>query len=225
LGASVPAEVVHALFYNFAPGEVARHIPSVWSTTTPQAAVAARQQGCVNALRRILGDLTDTPAFACAVELLTAAALSAPLEGRPMYAALRALPVPEEPTARLFHAASLLREHRGDGHIAALMAESIGGLEAHVLVALDLGMPAEKFGRIHHLPPAQLSALVDGMQARSPVADDGGFTPAGREAKQRVEALTDNLAIAPYLILDDGEVNELIAALEPPGSRARRRQD
>src|SRR6187200_3211249 len=57
LGASVPAEVVHALFYNFAPGEVARHIPSVWSTTTPEEAIAARQKGCVNALRRILGDL------------------------------------------------------------------------------------------------------------------------------------------------------------------------
>src|SRR3712207_2073324 len=148
LGTSVPAEVVHALFYNFAPGEVARHIPSVWRTTTPQAAIAARQQGCVKALRRILGDLIDTPAFARAVELLTAAALSAPLEGRPMYAALRTLPVPDAAVARLFHAASLLREHRGDGHIAALMAEGIGGLEAHVLVALGLGMPAEKFGRI-----------------------------------------------------------------------------
>ena len=215
LGISVPAEVVHALFYNFAPGEVARHIPSVWRTTTPEAAIAARQQGCVAALRRALGDLAEGPAFGRAGELLTAAALSAPLEGRPMYAALRTLPVPEEPAARLFHAASLLREHRGDGHISALMAEGIGGLEAHVLLALDLGMPAEKFGRIHHLPPAQLSALVDGMKARGLVADNGGFTRAGRETKQRIEALTDDLAAAPYLILDAAEVAELTAALEP----------
>lgn len=215
LGTSVPAEVVHALFYNFAPGEVARHIPRVWRTTTPQAAIAARQHGCVKALRRILGDLVDTRAFTRAVELLTVAAFSAPLEGRPMYAALRTLPVPQEPVARLFRAASLLREHRGDGHISALMAESIGGLEAHVLVALDLGMPAEKFGRIHHLPAAQLSALVDGMNARGLVADDGGFAPAGRETKQRIEALTDDLAVAPYRILDAAEVDELTAALEP----------
>jgi len=215
LGASVPAEVVHALFYNFAPGEVARHIPSVWGTTTPQDAIAARQQGCVKALRRILGNLIDTPEFDRAGELLTAAALSAPLEGRPMYAALRTLAVPEEPVARLFHAASLLREHRGDGHISALMAEGIGGLEAHVLFALDLGMPAEKFGRIHHLPAAQLSALVDGMRARGLVADDGGFTRAGRETRQRIEELTDDLAAAPYVILNAAEVDELIAALEP----------
>jgi hypothetical protein len=215
LGTSVPAEVVHALFYNFAPGEVARHIPKVWSTTTPEAAIAARRQGCVKALRRILGDLTDTPAFVRAAELLTAAGVSAPLEGRPMYAALRTLPVPEEPVARMFHAASLLREHRGDGHIAALMAAGIGGLEAHVLCALDLGMPAEKFGRIHHLPTAQLSALVDAMKARGLVADDGGFTVAGRETKQHIEALTDDLAVAPYAILDVAQLNELTATLEP----------
>jgi hypothetical protein len=215
LGTSVPAEVVHAIFYNFAPGEVARHVPKVWSTTTPEAAIAARQQGCVKALRRILGDLTDTAAFVRAADLLTAAGISAPLEGRPMYAALRTLPVPEEPVARMFHAASLLREHRGDGHIAALMAAGIGGLEAHVLFALDLEMPAEKFGRIHHLPTAQLSALVDGMKARGLVADDGGFTQVGRETKQRIEALTDDLAVAPYAILDAAELDELTATLEP----------
>src|SRR3954453_14941732 len=101
LGSSAAAEVVHALFYNFAPGEVARHIPKVWSTTTPEAAIAARQEGCVNALRRILGDLVNPPDFERAGELLTKAAVSAPLEGRPMYAALRALPIPQEPVARL----------------------------------------------------------------------------------------------------------------------------
>src|SRR5262249_45181995 len=157
------AEVVDALFYNFAPGEVARHIPKVWRTTTPEAAIAARQMGCVKALRRILGDHVDSPAFARAAELLLKAATSAPYEGRPMYAALRAIPIPEDVVARLFHAASLLREHRGDGHIAALMSESVGGLEAHVLFALDMGTPAENFGRIHHLPAAQLAGVIDGM--------------------------------------------------------------
>jgi hypothetical protein len=215
LGSSVPAEVVHALFYNFAPGEVARHIPKVWSTTTPEAAIAARQHGCVDALRRILGDLVDTAGFARAVELLTKAATSGRLEGRPMYAALRALPVPEEPVARLFHAASLLREHRGDGHIAALMTEGIGGLEAHVLLALDMGIPARSFGRIHHLPSAQLTALIDHMTARGIVQDDRTFTSAGRQTKDRIEALTDALAVAPYEILEPGELEELIAVLEP----------
>ncbi len=225
LGSSVPAGVVHALFYNFAPGEVARHIPKVWSTTTPEAAIAARQEGCVKALRRILGDLVDTPDFARAVELLTRAATSAPLDGRPLYAALRALPLPEEPVARLFHAASLLREHRGDGHVAALMTEGIGGLEAHVLLAVDLGIPARTFGRIHHLPSEMLTDLVDTMIERGLVEDESTFTPAGRQVKDRVEALTDQLAVAPYEILRPGELDELTAALTPLAQRLVAAQD
>src|SRR5436853_6116338 len=97
----VAAEVVDALFYNFAPGEVARHIPKVWRTTTPEAAIAARQQGCANALRHILGDTVESPAFARATELLNKAATSAPVEGRPMYAALRALPAPDDVVMRM----------------------------------------------------------------------------------------------------------------------------
>ncbi|WP_460816099.1 SCO6745 family protein [Nocardioides korecus] len=225
LGSSVPAGVVHALFYNFAPGEVARHIPKVWSTTTPEAAIAARQEGCVKALRRILGDLVDTPEFARAVELLTKAAISASLDGRPMYAALRALPRPEEPIARLFHSASLLREHRGDGHIAALMSEGIDGLEAHVLLALDMGMLATTFGRIHHLPSAQLKHLIDKMKDRGLVEDEETFTPLGRQVKDRLEALTDELAVAPYEILEPGEREELIAALEPLARQLLAAQD
>src|SRR3982751_4285847 len=167
------AEVVDALFYNFAPGEVARHIPKVWRITTPEAAIAAREKGCVEAVRRILGDHVDSHAFARAADLLLTAATSAPFEGRPMYAALRSIAIPDDVVARLFHAASLLREHRGDGHIAALMIEGVGGLEAHVLLALGMDMPAEKFGRIHHLPAAQLAAVIDGMRERGLIGNDG----------------------------------------------------
>jgi hypothetical protein len=210
-----PAEVVDALFYNFAPGEVARHIPQVWRTTTPEAAIAARQAGCVRALRRVLGEHVEAPAFARAALLLTKAATSAPYEGRPMYAALRALPTPDEVVARLFHAATLLREHRGDGHVAALVTEGVGGLEAHVLVALDMGLPAERFGRIHHLPAPQLAAVIDGMRERGLIGADGWLSEPGRAVKQRVEALTDDLAAKPYEILEPAELDELMAALEP----------
>ena len=211
----VPAEVVDALFYNFAPGEVARHIPKVWRTTTPDAAIAARQAGCVKALRRILGDQVESPAFARAADLLLKAATSAPFEGRPMYAALRSIPVPDEVVARLFHAASLLREHRGDGHIAALVVDGVGGLEAHVLLALDLGMPAERFGRIHHLPAPQIAAVVGGLRDRGVIGDDGRLSDLGRAVKQRVEERTDDLAALPYESLEAHELDELMTTLEP----------
>ncbi|MCU1392436.1 MAG: hypothetical protein JWM34_864 [Ilumatobacteraceae bacterium] len=211
----VPAEVVDALFYNFAPGEVARHIPKVWRTTTPELAIAARQAGCVKALRRIFGDRVDSAPFARAAELLMVAATSAPVEGRPMYAALRAAAIPDDVAARLFHAAALLREHRGDGHIAALMIEGVGRLEAHVLLALDMDMPAEKFGRIHHLPSAQLGAVIDGLRDRGVIGADGWLSERGRAVKRRVESLTDDLAAKPYEVLEPGEIDELMDSLAP----------
>lgn len=112
----MPATVVHALFYNFADGEVARHTPRVWDTVTLQAANAARQQGSVAALRRILGDLADAP-------VSPVVPTSSPRRGRArrrrdaLYAAVQTLSLPTEPLARLWHRANLLREHRGDGHV------------------------------------------------------------------------------------------------------------
>jgi hypothetical protein len=142
-----------------------------------------------------------------------------------MYAALRAIPIPDDVVARLFHAASLLREHRGDGHIAALMIEGVGGLEAHVLYALDMDMPAEKFGRIHHLPAAQLAAVIDGLRDRGLIGDDGWLSEPGCAVKQRVEALTDDLAAKPYESLEPGELDELMSTLEPLATRLLAAQD
>ncbi|WP_426565096.1 MarR family winged helix-turn-helix transcriptional regulator [Angustibacter sp. McL0619] len=210
-----PAEVVHAVFYNFADGEVARHIPWVWGKTTPEEAIAVREQGSAAALRQKLGQLADSPGLVRAADLATRAAVSAPTEGRALYAGLRALDVPQEPVARLWHAATLLREHRGDGHNAALVVHGIGGTEAHVLLALSLGMRPEEFGRIHHLPKPQLAAVVDGLRGRGLVDAAGGFTEAGRATKERIEALTDALAAPAYDALSADELDELVAGLEP----------
>lgn len=215
LGRDVPPEVVHALFYNFAPGEVARHIPRVWDRVTPEAADAARRRGSVAALRRILGGLADAPGVERAADLLVKAGTSAPTGGRALYAAVRTRPVPSEPLARLWHGANLLREHRGDGHVAALVTAGIGGTEAHVLHALSDGMPAEQFGRVSHLPRAQLAAVVDGMRTRGLVGADGGLTVAGRQVKERVETLTDELAAPAYRVLEPHELGQLIEDLEP----------
>jgi hypothetical protein len=95
------------------------------------------------------------------------------------------------------------------------MVEGVAGLEAHVLLALDMNMPAKKFGRIHHLPAAQLDAVIDGMRDRGLIGDDGWLSELGRAVKQRVESLTDDLAAKPYESLGPGELDELTAALEP----------
>jgi hypothetical protein len=208
-----PAEVVHAVFYNFADGEVARHIPWVWSKTTPQEAIAVRERGSAAALRQMVGEHADSSGLARTADLATRAAVSAPTEGRVLYAGLRAIDVPKEPVAGLWHAATLLREHRGDSHNAVLVAHGIRGTEAHVLLALSFGMKAEQFSRTHHLPQAQLAAVLERLRDRGLVDSAGSFTAAGRETRQRIEALTDALAAPAYDALTADELDELVAEL------------
>ncbi len=213
----VPAEVVHAAFYSFADGEVARHVPSAWETIAPEASVAARERGSARSLRRILGDdLAQSPGLVRAADLTTKAAQSASTAGRVMYAGMRTLAVPSEPVARLWHGATMLREHRGDGHVAALVGARVGGTEAHALWAAAHGIyPPESFGRIHHLPKAKLDTVMAGLRQRDLIDAGGRLTDAGRVITQRIEAVTDELAAAPYEALSVAERDELVAELEP----------
>ena len=165
-------------------------------------------------LERVLGDVSEVELGELLALVPTACEGLTP-QGRPLYAAHSGLAWPDDPRVALWHAAGLVREHRGDGHIAALMTEGVGGLEAHVLLALDLGMPAEKFGRIHHLPAAQIAAVTEGMRARGLIGDDGWLSDEGHAVKRRVEDLTDDLAAKPYESLSPSELEELTTALEP----------
>ncbi|MEV6286568.1 MarR family transcriptional regulator [Kribbella sp. NPDC051770] len=211
----VPAEVVDALFYNFVPGEVAACVPSCWEVASPEEVLAARERGCVAALRGILGELADSPVVGRCADVLMKAAFSAPVEGRMLYAGLRSIPVPEEPVARLWHAATLLREHRGDGHTASLVTRGIGGQESHVLLALLWDMKPRDFGRLDPLSDEQLEVVIDGLRERGLVNAEGWFTPEGRKLRDEIEELTDELAAPAYECLTAEEVDELVTDLKP----------
>ena len=118
----VSADVVTAAFYNFAPERVAKALPAAWDIASPGDALTARQESAAAALRRC--GVTDDEASTVA-ELVAKAAEVADVGGRVLFAANRALVWPEEPLARLWHATTLVREHRGDGHVAALTAEAL----------------------------------------------------------------------------------------------------
>jgi hypothetical protein len=209
----VPHEVVTAVFYNFAPQRVAKAMADAWSVVGPESALRARLESAVAALRRY--GVANDAATRSASDLAGKAVMSLGVEGRPLFAANRALPWPDEPVSALWHATTLLREHRGDAHVAVLSAEGISGRESNVLqvavgkVNRDYMMVARDYDDASWSEHSR--ALID----RGLLGDDGALTAAGTELKNHIESTTDRLALSALDALDDGEVESLFQALTP----------
>lgn len=208
----VPPEVVTAAFYSFTPERVAKALPAAWDVATPADALQARQSSAVAALRR--AGVTDDEATAAADAAYRAAA-GAEVGGRTLYAANRALPWPEEPLARLWHATTLLREHRGDGHVAVLTAERLSGRDANVLHAAAGRVPEAMIKRGRDYDEEQWAHCQNRLRARGLLDDAGALSPAGQELKQHIEDVTDAAALTALDALDDAEVKSLFRALTP----------
>ncbi|MGD1256102.1 SCO6745 family protein [Mycobacterium seoulense] len=209
----VPREVVTAIFYNFAPERVAKALPAAWQVAGPDAALHARQESAVAALRRY--GLNTDENVRVAAELAGRAARQAPLDGRPLFAANLALPWPEDPLAALWHATTLLREHRGDAHVAVLAAAGVSGRESNVLHAAAGGVPREYIARTRDYDEAAWRHHEQRLAERGLLHDDGSLTTAGRELKDHIERSTDALSLSALDALGDQEVETLFRALTP----------
>ncbi|MGD1172685.1 SCO6745 family protein [Mycobacterium seoulense] len=209
----VPREVVTAIFYNFAPERVAKALPAAWQVAGPDAALHARQESAVAALRRY--GLNTDENVRVAAELAGKAARQAPLDGRPLFAANLALPWPEDPLAALWHATTLLREHRGDGHVAVLAAAGVSGRESNVLHAAAGGVPRDYIARTRDYDEAAWQHHEQRLAERGLLHDDGSLTTAGRELKGHIERSTDALSLSALDALSDEEVETLFRALTP----------
>jgi hypothetical protein len=224
LGATAAPAVV-AAFFVFAPAMVNRAIPAVWELATPAQALAARQAGAVAAIRRLLAlaDDQEVPtAIATAADRLMAAASGLDGAGRSLAAPNIALPVPPEPVARLWHAATLLREHRGDGHVAALVAADIDGNEAIALrVAVDRAARKPASWRREQMQPArgwtdaEWDAADARLAGRGLLHPDGSPTSAGLDLHQQVEQATDLAAARPWTGLGADRTEEVARLLRP----------
>ena len=211
----VGAEVVTATFYNFAPGFVARRVPEVWEVTDPATALAARLAGVDAAIRRVLGE--EWPACAAAAELaelLTEAAGAVDAPGRPLAAANAGLPVPAEPHLAVWQFLTTLREHRGDGHDAALLQRGISGLGAHVLAAAAGRSAREWLTRARGWDDAAWDAAAGELATRGWLAG-GELTAEGAAVVAAVEADTDRLALGPWQALGDAHCDRLAELLTP----------
>jgi hypothetical protein len=210
----VPAEVVIATFYNFHPQMVRRAIPDAWSFSAPAEVLDARHRGVDAALRRLLGDATSSDVVVEAASLARRVADACDASGRPLYAGHASLPWPTEPHLALWHAATLLREHRGDGHVAVLVAEGIDGCEAHVMLVAAGRSTAEIQREFRRWSEEEWAEAAARLRARGLVDDSERFTNEGRALHAAIERRTDERAAAPYGALDDGELDRLEKCLE-----------
>jgi hypothetical protein len=198
----VPPEVVVATFYNFAPAMVHKAIPSAWANATPESVLAARVAAADAALTRLLGDDIHSDDMAEAAALAREATAAADIVGRPLYAAHAALPWPEPAHLQLWHAATLLREHRGDGHIAALLLAGLSGGEAVVsYLATGKSMPEDLLRSTRGYTEDEWAQLKQGLRAKGLFNEDDTFTAAGQQQRDEIEARTDDAAAAPYDLL------------------------
>jgi hypothetical protein len=215
-----PGPVV-ATFYNFRPGLVASALPGAWAKTTPEAVLAARLDAVDAALRRGLGDTLDGPAVAEAAALARRAAEAATDHpyGRPLFAAHAQLRWPEPAHLVLWHAQMLLREFRGDGHVAALMLAGLSGLESMILHVAsgetDGGFLRESRG----WSDREWADAADRLRSRGLVeGPEPVLTDAGRELRAGLEETTDRLSLPAYGVLgEDGMLR--LAELTRPLSR------
>jgi hypothetical protein len=211
LGA-VGAESVASAFYSFSPRMVAEHIDPAWKTASPEALLQARVRGVDRAYRAIFGDRTDSPELAEAAALARRAAEAANAAGRPLAAANAALDWPQAPHLQLWHAATLLREHRGDGHIAALLVAGLDPVESLVSFAAIGAASVERF-ESRGWSAEEWASARDRLVARGLVDADGTATEAGRDLRRTVEKHTDQLAAAPWQSLTLSEVERLVDLL------------
>jgi len=199
----VPPEVVVATFYNFHPDMVRRAIPDAWSFATPTAVLDARLSGVDAALRRILGGMVDSDDMREAAQLARRAASACSLPGRPLYAAHARLPWPDAPHLELWHACTLLREWRGDGHVTALSVAGLDGCEAHVALSATGALPRTSIEPFRGWSDQDWAAASQRLQARGWLDVKDRLTKEGGTAHVLLEQRTDELAVAPWRFLSD----------------------
>ncbi|MFC5185551.1 SCO6745 family protein [Actinomadura harenae] len=213
LGAPGSRQVASA-FYSFSPRMVAEHVPAAWDVAAPDQVLAARTRGIDRAYRALIGERTGSADLAEAAALARRAAEAAPTNGRPLAAANAALPWPQESHLVLWQAATILREHRGDGHLAALLTAGLDPVEALVSFAAIGAAPAEVFASRGWSEDEWTSAR-ERLITRGLLDADGMATDAGRALRAEVERRTDELAAAPWNALGAEDTARLAELLGP----------
>ncbi len=213
----VPGELVAAAFAVFNPEVVVPLVSYGWTLTDAPTICAARTEGAIGQLRRILGDEPDGVARV-GTRLLEAAETSRP-EGRPLFAGQCSLPLPGSPLGDMWRGADTLREYRGDAHTAAWTSAGFDATEIGLLTELYWGLPMGTYIRTRAWSDEQLEEAKERLRGRG-LLDGDEFTADGRAAREAVELATD-LQCRPAIEQLGDELDELISIMAPWGAAIR----
>ena len=204
----VAAEVVSAAFYHHTLEMVSPAIPLAWSIASPKRIIDARFEAVDQALRRLLPEQIESAEITEALELVREAVIGCSIAGRALFAAHAALPWPSEPHLALWHGLNLLREHRGGGHISALMEAGLSPSQAApMLIAMTGEARAIRFS--WRWPDDVWNPAVADLQERGWLDDAGALTEEGLAARSHIEDETDGLALGPWLQLGKERTHRL----------------
>jgi hypothetical protein len=225
----VGAGPVSAAFFNFEPTMVTAAVPTCWEVADPATLTAVRAAAAAVALEEVCAPAELDRAVGALPALRVASSRCAG-PGRILAGANAALwsslevalqdselPPRTIELAEVWQAATTLREHRGDGHVAALVAHGLDGCEAHVLAAAVAGVPPEVL-RDNRGWTVDDWDLAAGRMARRGLTDTvGGVTDAGLAVHRSVERVTDRLAEGAFAPMSDDAVNALYDDVSPCG--------
>jgi hypothetical protein len=206
-----------AMAFGFSPGMVARSLPDAWDLATPEAVQAGRQESAASVLRQLLpGEASSVMELG---DLLAEAVTGCRFDGRPLAAGWASVAVPDEPFARLWLLAGVLREHRGDGHVLAAVALGLSGLDASVTNVATGAVTREGLQPNRGWTDDQWDDAVRGLQGRGLLGPDGGLTAGGMELRRQLEETTDRLATGPVERLGPDRTERVLALATPLARR------
>ena len=208
------AALVAATFFGFSPTMVRRSIPAAWTAVAPHVYLDLRATSAAAALRRLLPAIDDHLAGGRIGALLDSASDAGGEPGRPLFAANQAVGQRDDPVEQLWQACTTMREHRGDGHNAAVTAAGLSAPEALCLFAVDNHLPLTLFESSRGWTSQQLDEGRLALEKRG-LATSSGTTQLGRQLRSDIEATTDELGAAPFSDLDATGREALLAALTP----------
>lgn len=181
------ASVVVAAFGVFEPTFLAEAYTLGRATASRHDVLAARMEGATEPLQEVLGDDADVGALA---EVLLGALDGLAGTARPLFSGLRETSLPPTPHGRLWRAADLVREHRGDGHLAAGIAAGLDPVAMNVMTELWVGYPLGAYTPTRGHSPEAIDQAVAGLRRRGWIEGDG-LSPLGAAARHDIEAATD----------------------------------